>query len=199
MGHGLRHGPLVAPAQHPRLPLQWKRTPARPGRRQESHQDFRDLKLYLRSVPRDLSLDFSISRIDYLWDYIPGRDQIFVRLALGLRNLLQACRPLQKAWIRAHPCLPRLCRPPPEGADRVLVTSRTSREVVSCAALGLLGHPPVGGVPRYPPMEVLRARSRPDPGSCRRAVSLLTGGFPHISPTSGPAPRGTGGGISPRA
>ena len=57
--------------------------------------------------------------------------------------------------------------------------SRPSRGVVSCVALGLLGHPPKGAVPRYPPRGVLRDWSRPVPGSCRGAVSPLTGGFPH--------------------
>jgi len=59
-GHCLRPGPLVAPAQHPRLPFFWKRTPARLGRKQDSHQDFLDLRIYPKSVPRDLSQDFSI-------------------------------------------------------------------------------------------------------------------------------------------
>jgi len=54
-GHGLRPGPLVAPAQHPRLPFHWKRTPARLGRKQESHQDFLDFRIYPNSVLRDLS------------------------------------------------------------------------------------------------------------------------------------------------
>jgi len=79
----------------------------------------------------------------------------------------------------------------------VFPASRRSRGVASCVALGLPGHPPKGAVPRYPARGVLRDWSRPVPGSCRGVVSPLTGGFPHISPTSGPASRGTGGGVSP--
>jgi len=45
MGQGLRPGPQVAPAQHPRLPFHWKRTPARLGKKQERHQDFLDFKI----------------------------------------------------------------------------------------------------------------------------------------------------------
>jgi len=59
-GHGLRPGPVVALAQHPRLPFHWKRTPARLGRKQESHQEFLDLRTYPKAVPRDLAQDFSI-------------------------------------------------------------------------------------------------------------------------------------------
>jgi len=58
-GHGLRPGPLVTPAQHPRLPFHWKRTPASLGRNKESHEDFLDFRIYPKSVPRDLSQDFS--------------------------------------------------------------------------------------------------------------------------------------------
>jgi len=95
-------------------------------------------------------------------------------------------------------CVSLVCaRPPPGGPDRVFPVSRPSRGVVSCVALGLPGHPPKGVVPRYPPRGVLRDCSRPVPGSCRGVVSPLTGGFPHISPTSGPASHGTGGGVSP--
>jgi len=64
-------------------------------------------------------------------------------------------------------CLPRLCQTPPGGADRVLITPRPSREIVSCVALGLTGHPPKGGVPHYAPRGGLREWSRPVPGSCR--------------------------------
>jgi len=63
----------------------------------------------------------------------------------------------------------------------VFPASRPSRGVVSCVALGLPGHPPKGAVPRYPPRGVLRDWSRPVPGSCRGAVSPLTGGFPHTA------------------
>ena len=86
---------------------------------------------------------------------------------------------------------------PSRGSDRVFITPRPSRGVVSFVALGLSGHPPKGGFPRYLPRGVLRGWSRPVSGSCRGAVPPLTGGFPHISRTSGPASRGTGGGVSP--
>jgi len=79
----------------------------------------------------------------------------------------------------------------------VLITPRPSRGVVSRVALKLPGHPPKRGVRRYPPRGVLREWSRRVPGSCRGAVSPLTGGFPHIFPTSGPASIGTGDGVSP--
>jgi len=59
-GHGLMFGHLVAPAPHPRLPFHWKRTHAHLGRKQECHQDFLDLRIYPKSVPRDLSQDLSI-------------------------------------------------------------------------------------------------------------------------------------------
>jgi len=49
----------VAPAQHPRLPFHWKRTPSRLGRKQESQQDFLYLRIYPKPVPRDLPQDFS--------------------------------------------------------------------------------------------------------------------------------------------
>ena len=58
-GHGLRHGPLVAPSQHPRLPFHWKRTPARLGAERKSHQKFPDLRIYTISVPQDLTHDVS--------------------------------------------------------------------------------------------------------------------------------------------
>ena len=51
---------LLAPAQHPRLPFHWKRTPARFGAKQESHEDFLGFMIYPKSVPRDLSQDFSV-------------------------------------------------------------------------------------------------------------------------------------------
>jgi len=90
-------------------------------------------------------------------------------------------------------CVSLVCvRPPPEGPDRVFPVSRPSRGVVSCVALGLPGHPPKGVVPHYPPRGVLRDCSRPVPGSCRGVVSPLTGGFPHLSPTSGPRFAGPG-------
>jgi len=148
---------------------------------------------YLGTYPKT----FQFSRIELRWDFIPGRDRISVRLTLGLRKLPHASRSPQRAQIREDVCLPCVCPTPPGGPDRVFPASRPSREVVSCVALGLPGHPPKGAVPRYPPRGVLRDWSRPVPGSCRGVVSPLTGGLPHISPTSGPASRGTGGGVSP--
>ena len=59
-GHGLRPGPLVAPAQHPLQPFHWKGTPARLGRKQESHYDFPDFRIYPIPIPRDLSQDFPV-------------------------------------------------------------------------------------------------------------------------------------------
>jgi len=53
---------------------------------------------------------------------------------------------------------------------------------------GLSHAPPPGGVTR-----LVTTRPRLMPG----ALSQPTGVIPHISPTSGPASRGTGGGISP--
>ena len=46
----------------------------------------------------------------------------------------------------------------------MLIPLRPSDKAVSCAALGLPGHPPKGGVPRYPARRVLRGCSRPVPG-----------------------------------
>jgi len=80
---------------------------------------------------------YQFSRIEFRWDFIPGRDQISVRLTLGLRKLPQASRSLQRARIREHACLPRLRQTPPEEADRVLITPRPSRGVFSCGALGV--------------------------------------------------------------
>jgi len=79
-GQGLGHGPLVAPAQHPRLLFHWKSTPARLGRKQESHEDLPDLRICPRSVPQHSSQEFSIfpDRIPvgfYTWprcDLIPA-------------------------------------------------------------------------------------------------------------------------------
>jgi len=150
-GRGLRPGPLVAPAQHPRLPFHWKRTPARLERKQESHQDFQDFRIYPKSVPRNLSQDFSISRIEFRWDFIPGRDHISVRLTLGLRRLPQASRSLQRARIREDVRLPRLCQTPPGGPDRVFLAPRPSRGVISCVALRLPGYLPKEGCPTLPP------------------------------------------------
>jgi len=138
-------------------------------------QDFTQNQ-YLGTYPKN----FQFSRIEFRWDFIPGRNQISVRLTLGLRKLAQAFRSLQTARTREDGCLPRLCQTPPAGPDRVLMTLRRSRGVVSCVALGLPGHPPKGGAPRYPPREVLREWSRPVPGSYMGAVSRLRGGVPHI-------------------
>ena len=140
---------------------------------------------------------FQVSWIDFRWDFIPGRHHISVRLTLGLRKLPQASRSPQRARIREDVCLPCVCQTPPGWPDRVFPASRPSRGVVSCVALGFHGQPPKGAVPRYPPREVLRDWSRPVPGSFRGVVSPLTGGFPLISPTSGPPSRRTGGGVAP--
>jgi len=102
---------------------------------------------------------FQFSRIEFRWDFIPGRDHISVRLTLGLRELPQASRSLRKARIREDVCLPCVCQTPPGGPDRVFPASHPSREVVSCVALGLPGHPPKAVVPRYPPRGVLRDRA----------------------------------------
>jgi len=88
-----------------------------------------------------------------MWDFIPGRDHISVRLTLGLRKLPQASRSVQRARIWEDGCLPRLCQTPPGGPDRVLLTPRPSRGVVSCVALGLPIHPPEGGCRTLPPWE----------------------------------------------
>jgi len=130
---------------------------------------------YLGTYPNILQF----SRIEFRWDFIPGRDHISVRLTLGLGKLPQASRSPQRARIREDMCLPGVCQTPPGGPDRVFPASRPSRGVVSCVALGLPGHPPEGVVPRYPPRGVLRDWSRPVPGSCRGVVSPLTAGFPH--------------------
>ena len=94
---------------------------------------------------------FQFSRIEFRWDFIPGRNQISVRQTLGLRKLPQASRSLQRARIREDACLPRLCQTPPGGPDRVLITPRPSRGVVSCVDLGLPGHRPKGGCPTLTP------------------------------------------------
>jgi len=94
---------------------------------------------------------FQFSRIEFRWDFLPGRGHISVRLALGLRKLPQASRSPQRARIRDGACLPCMCQTPPGGADRVFHASSPSRGVVSCAALGLPGHPPQGGCPTLPP------------------------------------------------
>jgi len=122
---------------------------------------------------------FQFSRIDFWWDFITGRDQISVRLTLGLQKLPQASRSLLRARIREDVCPPRLCQTPPGWPDRVLLTPRPSRGVVSCVALGLPGHPPKGAVPLYPPRGVLREWSRPVPGSCRGRVIPDRGFSPH--------------------
>ena len=150
---------------------------------------------YLGTYPKI----FQFFRIEFGRDFIPGRDQISVRLTTGLWTLPQTSRPLQRARIREDACLPRLRQTAPGGPDRVRITPRPSRGVASCLALGLRGHLPKGGVPRYPPGGVLRKWSRPVPGSCRGALSPLIDGFPHKSPTSGPASRGNAGGVSPPA
>ena len=130
---------------------------------------------YLGTYPKI----FQFSRIEFGWDFIPGRDHISARLTLGLRKLPQASRFPQRARIRNDACLLCVCQTPPGGPDRVFHASRPSRGVVSCVALGLPGHPPKGVVPRYPPRGVLRDCSRHVPGSCRGVVSPLSGGFPH--------------------
>ena len=150
-GHGLRPGPLVAPAQHPRLYFHWKRTPARLGRKQESHQDFLDFRIYPKPVPRDLSQDFSTFP-----DRIPVGFYPWSRSYLGpayarIAEASTAYRSLQRARIREDVCLPRLCQTPPGGPDRVFLTPRPSRGIVSSVALGLPGHPPKGGCPTLPP------------------------------------------------
>jgi len=154
------------PASSITLPLEWdplpSRTEAGKSLRLPRSQDFTQYQ-YLGTYPKI----FHFSRIEFRWDFIPGRNQISVRLTLGLRTLAQASRSLQTARIRKDGCLPRLCQTPPGGPDRVLITLRRSRGVVSCVALGLPGHPPKGGAPRYPPRGVLREWSRPVPGSCR--------------------------------
>jgi len=58
---------------------------------------------------------FPFSRIEFRWDFIPDRDQISIRLTLGLRKLPQASRSLQRARIWEDACLPRLCQTPPGG------------------------------------------------------------------------------------
>jgi len=118
---------------------------------------------YLRTDPKN----FQFFRIGCRWDCIPGRDQISVRPTLGLRKLPQASRSLQRARTREHACVPRMRQTPPRGPDRVLITPRPPRGVASCVALELPGHPPKGGVTRYPPRGVLHGCSRRVPGSCR--------------------------------
>ena len=61
----------MAPDQHPQIPFHWKRTPARLGRKQESHQVFPNLRIYARSVPRDLSQDFSVFPDRFLVGFYP--------------------------------------------------------------------------------------------------------------------------------
>ena len=102
---------------------------------------------YLGTYPKI----FQFSRIEFRWDFIPGRDHISVRLTLGLRKLPQASRSPQRARIQKDVCLPSVCQTPPRGPDRVFPASRPSREIVSCVALGLPGHPPKRVVLRYPP------------------------------------------------
>jgi len=157
----------VAPAEHHRSLFHGKRTHARLGQRQVGHKDFLDLRIYQKAVPRDTSEDRSASRIDFRWDFIPGRDQISVRLTLGLRKLPKASRSLQRAWIRVDEFLPRLCQTPPRGPDRLLITPCPSGGIISCVALANPGHPPKGGVPRYSSRGVLHECSRHVSGSCR--------------------------------
>jgi len=96
-----------------------------------------------------------------------------------LRKLPQASRSPQRARIWDDACLRCVCQTPPGGPDGVFPASRPSGGVVSRVALGLPGHPPKRVVPRSPPRGVLRDCSRPVPGSCRRDVSPLSGGFPN--------------------
>jgi len=128
------------------------------------------------------------SRIEFRWDFIPGRDLISVRLSHGLRKLPKASRSLQRARIREDARLPQRCRTPPEGPDQVFITTPPSRGVVSCVAFGLPGHPPKGGVARYFPVGLLRGWSRCFPTSGRRAVSLLTRVSPHRTDSENTAP-----------
>jgi len=67
---------------------------------------------YLGTYPKKIQF----SRIEFRWDFIPGRDHISVRLRLGLRNLPQASRSPQRARIREDMCLPCVCQTPPRGA-----------------------------------------------------------------------------------
>ena len=83
--------------------------------------------------------------------FYPWASQISVRLTLELRKLPQASRSLERARIPEDVCLPRLSQIPPEGPDRVLITPRPSRGVVSCVAFGLPGRPPKAGCPTLPP------------------------------------------------
>ena len=149
-GHGLRPGPLVAPAQHPRLPFRWKRTPARHGRKQESHQDFLDLRIYPKSVPRDFSQNFSIflERLPvgfYPWsrsDLCPDYAQIVEAFTI----------------FQVPPRVPdsRRCVylsaviGPSKRSDEVPISPHPGVGVASRVALGLPGRPPKMGVTRYP-------------------------------------------------
>ena len=118
---------------------------------------------YVRTYPKK----FQFSRIEFRWDFIPGRAQISVPLTRGLRKLAQASQSLQRDRIWEDACLPRLCQTPSGGPDPVLIPLRPSRGAVDRVALGLLGHPPKEGVPRHTFRGVLRECSRPVHGSCR--------------------------------
>jgi len=66
----------------------------------------------------------------------------------------------------------------------------------SGVALGPTWHAPQGGSTPYSLWGVLRVCSRPHPRSRPEGWRHpRIGGFPHISPTSGPESRRTGGGV----
>jgi len=151
-GPGLRPGHLVAPAQNPRLPFHWKRTTARLGRKHESHQDFLDLRVYPKYVPRDLCQDFSIFRDRVSVGFYP-----WVRSDLGPAHARIA---EASTSFPVPPAGPDLGRPVSPSA--VSDTSRGARPgadhparlLRGCFVCGLRApwtHPPKGGCPTLLP------------------------------------------------
>jgi len=99
------------PAFSTTLPLEEDPRPSRGGRRKvtkTSQISGLTQDQYLGTYPKI----FHFSRIELRWDFIHGRDQISVRLTLGLRNLPKASQSLQSARIREDACLPWLCQAP---------------------------------------------------------------------------------------
>jgi len=102
------------PASLTALPLEADPRPSRAevgkSLRLPRFQDFTQNQ-YLGTYPKI----FQFSRIEFRWDFIPGRDHISVQLTLGLRKLPQASQSLQRARIREDVSLPCVCQTPQVG------------------------------------------------------------------------------------
>jgi len=186
IGGPLPSGPLSqarapggpCPASSSTFPLEEDARPYRGGSRKVSKTS------QISEVAQDQYLGtypkiFQSSGREFRSHFVCGRDQILVRLKLGLRKHPQASRSLLGARIRESACPHRLCQAPPGGPDRVLLTPRPlqrTRFVCGPRAPWPLAQ---GGCHTLPPEErvswLLATRPRLMPGT----VSPLTGGLPH--------------------